>query len=165
MPSKVYKIDETTIVFGSEVGDDVAWSSESISDGAGRQSAFHDQGVGTTARALEWMYRIYTQAVATPTVGNVNQMYLKTSDGTHADNDDGTGDAAVSAENKLKNLRFLESPIVDEAAANVEYVSEGIIEIPHRYFGIVMWNSMGSATTTDDSETKAEFTPIPPEIQ
>ena len=75
MANKLYKVDETAIVFGSEVGDDVAWSSENISDGSGRQSALYDQGAGGTARALRWMYRIYTQAQATPTVGQALRMY------------------------------------------------------------------------------------------
>ena len=103
----------TSIIFGSEVADDVAWSSESIADAAGRQSAFHDQGADATARPHYWRYRIYTQLQATPTVGNSVRFLLKTSDGTHPDNDDGTGDAAISSINKLKNLVELKPVIVD----------------------------------------------------
>lgn len=165
MVNKLYKVDETAIIFGSEGGDTVAWSSESIANAAGRQSALYDQGAGGTARALRWMYRIYTQAQATPTMGRALRMYLKTSDGTHPDNDDGTGDLAVSAEDKLRNLIPLRSPIVDQVASDIEFVSQGVILIPARHFGVVMWNDMGSAVTTDVAETKAIFTPIPPELQ
>lgn len=165
MANKVYMITETSIVFGSEVGDDVAWSTESIASGAGRQSAFHDRGADGTARAFVYRYRFYTQAQATPTVGNACRLYNKTSDGTHPDNDDGTSDAAVSAEDKLKNLTPLRGAIVDEAAANIEYVSKGRIAIAERYFGPVLWNAMGSTITADAAETKAVFTPIVHEVQ
>lgn len=160
MSNETYIEHGTAVVFGSEVGDDVAWSTENISDGAGRQASLYDQGAEGTARPERWQYRFYTQAQATPTVGNMLECHLKTSDGSHPDNDDGASDAAVSAADKLKNLTLLLSPIVDEAAANVEFVSKGTIRIPHRYFGPVLWNAMGSAVTNDAGETKAVFTPI-----
>lgn len=160
MSNELYIKTGTEVVFGSEVGDDVAWSSESVSNGAGRQSALYDQGADGTARPEWWRYRIFTQAVATPTVGGINQCYLKTSDGAHPDNDDGTSDAAVSAADKLKNLTPLNSPIVDEAAADVEFAKRGRCRIPERHFGIADWNGMGSATTADAAETKAIFTQI-----
>ena len=165
MPNALYEKQGTAIVFGSEGGDDVAWSTENISDGAGRQSAFHDQGADGTARPSFWRYRVYTQAQATPDLGNSLELYLKTSDGTHPDNDDGTSDAAVSSEDKLKNLIPLQPIIVDEASGDVEFVCTGVIYIPQRYFGIVLWNEMGSAITNDVAETKATFTPVYWELQ
>ena len=160
MSNEAYVNHGTAVVFGSEAGDNVAWSTEGIADGAGRQATLYDQGAEGTARPLYWQYRIYCQAQATPTVGNELEVYLKTSDGSHPDNDDGGTDAAVSAEDKLKNLIRLRSPIVDQAAGNIEFVAHGIIEIPERYFAPVLWNSMGAATTADAAETKAVFTPI-----
>lgn len=161
----IYTKFGTSITFGSEAGDTVAWSTENIANAAGRQSALYDQGADTTPRPVAWRYRIYTQAQATPTIGLSLRCYLKTSDGTHLDNDDGTGDDAVSAIAKLSNLTPLRSPIVDEAAANVEFVSQGVIEILPRYFGIVLWNAMGSSVTNDAAETKAIFTPIFDDVQ
>ena len=168
MPNLIYIDPETEIVYGSEVGDDVAWSSESIGDGAGRQSALGDLGAGP--RASRHSLRIFCQAVATPTLAAINEMFLKTAGSETAtpsnpDNDDGTGDLAVSSVNKLKNLHFVRSPIVDEAAANIEFVASCIVEILARHVAIVMWNEMGSATTADAAETKAILTPIPDEIQ
>lgn len=165
MANKLYKVDETTITFGNDT-DTVLWIPEGRADGVGRQSALHDQGAGGTARALRWMYRIYTQLQATtPVLGKSMRMYLKTSDGTHADNDDGTGEAVLSDEEKLRNLTPLRSPIVDQVAASIEIVSQGIILIPARHFGVVMFNDTGAAISTTASETKAIFTPIPPELQ
>lgn len=161
----VYMKHGTPITFGSEGTDTCDWTTEALANAAGRQSVMYDQGDPTTPRPLLWEYRIYTQAQATPTVGQRFNVYLKTSDGTHPDNDDGAGDAAVSSINKLVNLTLLQSPIVDEAAANIEYVAKGVIEIPWRYFGVVAWNAMGSAVTNDVAETKAIFTPIFEDIQ
>lgn len=165
MANEIYIYHGTEIVFGSEVGDDVAWSSESVANGAGRQSSFYDWGADGTARPWWCRYRIYVQAQATPTVGNLFETYLKTSDGTNPDNDDGASDAAVSAADKLKNLDPLKSPMVDEAAANVQFVRRGVVRIPERYFGVAGWNAMGSTTTADASETKAVFTQIYPQQQ
>ena len=160
MPTDFYIDHGTTIVFGSEVGDDVAWSTESIGNGAGRQAALHDLGADGTARPRLYRYRFHTQAQATPTVGNYCDLRGKTSDGTHPDNDDGAGDAAVSAEDKLSNLMILTPARVDQAAANIEFVSIGTISLWHRYFAPVLWNAMGSAITADAAETKLHLTPV-----
>lgn len=165
MANKVYRVSETAIVFGSEGGDDVDWSTESIADNAGRQSALYDRGVLTTAKAGLYHYRFYAQFQATPTVGDACYLYMKTSDGAHPDNDDGAGDAAVSAENKLRNLRPLKPIIVDEAAANIEMVCSGAVEIYDRHVGFVLWNESGATITADVAETKLILTPIPDEIQ
>ena len=160
MVAALYYRTGTPIIFGSEVADDVAWSTESIAAAAGRQSALHDQGADGTARPAYWRYRFYTQCQATPAVGKAIDLRLKTSDGTHLDNDDGAGDAAISSINKLLNLWPLVPAIVDEAAANIEYVSHGSVLILPRYFGVAFWNPTGNATiTTDVAETKAVFTP------
>lgn len=160
MANEFYIKHGTEISFGSEVGDDVAWTMDSQANAGGQQSAFHDQGAEGTARPLFWQYRIVTQAQATPTVNNALRCFLKTSNGTYADNSDGTTDTDVTSINKLLNLEPLNSPIVDEAAANVMFVRGGMIPIPHRYFGVVGWNAMGATVTADEAETKALFTPL-----
>lgn len=165
MATDFYIDHGTTIVFGSEVGDDVAWSTENISNGAGRQATLYDLGADGTARPEAYRYRFHTQAQASPTAGNSCELYMKTSDGTHPDNDDGATDAAVSASNKLKNLDVLKPAICDEAAANIEFVSKGIIRLPHRYCAPVLWNALGSAITNDAAETKLHLTPIYPQSQ
>jgi hypothetical protein len=169
MANKVYINPETLLSFGSEGTDDADWSTESITNNAGRQSAMYDLGVGP--RALRYAFRFYTQFQATPTLGAALRVYMKTAGPedsatpAHPDNDDGTGDAAVSAIDKLNNLHHIGSVIVDEAAANVEMVVSGIIEIPNRHVGFVFWNASGATVTTDVAETKLELVPLPDEIQ
>lgn len=168
MPNKLYQNDETASLFGSEAGDDVAWTTESVADGAGRQSATLD--LGAAPRAYRYLLEVWTQFQATPTAGNALRVYIKesgseTATADHPTNDDGTGDAAVSDEDKLKNLDPVLSVAVDEAAADVEMGAKAIIEIPVRHIQLVLWNDSGATTTADAAETKARLTPLPPEIQ
>ena len=161
---KLYTIQESTsYLFGSEGGGEVAWTTESVANNAGRQSAFLDLGVLTTARATRFRYRFYTQFQATPTIDIVGlNLYLKTSDGTHPDNDDGTGDVAVSALSKLNNVDYLDSINVDQAAANIEMVTHGEFDCFTRYLAFVLWNVSGAAITADAAETKLQLWAIPP---
>lgn len=165
MPNAVYEKFGTAIVFGSEGGDDVDWSTENISSGAGRQSAQADLVALTTARATRYRVRFWTQLQATPTFGRAVQLFAKTSDGSHPLNDDGTGDAALSDEDKLANLLFIGTIVVDEAAANVEMVLEAEIVLRERYVQLVLYNDSGAAITNDAAETKAELIPVYDEIQ
>ena len=160
MANEVYLREGTTIVFGSEGGDDVAWSTESITNTNGRQSAQHDFGV--VPRPDELRIRFYTQCQATPTLGGRIEVYAKTSDHAtlHLDNDDGTGDIALSSPNKLKNLHWVGPAIVDEAAANIEFVFSGRFKTASRYIHFVFVNNSGATITTDVAETKLEMTPI-----
>ena len=52
-------------------------------------------------------------------------MYLKTSDGSHPDNDDGTGDIALSAADKLRNIRQLGAIVIDTDVIAREVVAPG----------------------------------------
>lgn len=171
MANAVYQKLGTAVVFGSEVADDVDWSTENISTAAGRQSDQHDLGVLTTARPLRYLVEFWAQFQATPTVGNICRLYALSAETAsaataHAQNDDGLSDAAVSAENKLRNLTYIGSIVVDEAAANIEMVMPPtIIELPRRYVQLVLWNAAGSAITNDAAETKARLTPLYDEIQ
>lgn len=168
---EVYVLPGTQVLFGSEVGDDVAWTTESVADGAGRQSATYDAGGGVgTARPNRYLIEFWTQLQATPTVGNAVRLYLKeygSESGTpdHPTNDDGSGDIAVSAEDKLRNPRLLDSIIVDEAAANVEMGVKLVVEIDVRHFALVLWNGSGATTSATASATKARVTPLPYQVQ
>lgn len=168
MANKVYINPETAVVFGSEVGDDVAWTTESVADGAGRQSAIHD--LGAAPRTDRYLLEFWSQLQATPTVGSSIELYIKewgSESGTedHPTNDDGSSDAAVSAEDKLRNLRLVGTMVVDEAAANVEMGFKTVVEIGVREFQLVLWNATGASITSDAAETKARVTPLPFEIQ
>lgn len=165
MPNKVYQLPETAISWLASGGDNVL-TLTSLGAGAGRQGALDD--FGTAARATDYLWRFYCKFATTPVVGEVILIYWKTSDGTHPDNDDGTGDAAVSAEDKLSNLKLLGQMIVDEASATPEFVASGFLPrelCAHRYGAPVIWNDTADALSSTAGDHGFIITPIPLEIQ
>lgn len=168
MANKIYVTTEADILVGSEAGDDVALSSESIADNAGRQSANID--LGAYPNTLRYLVEAWTQAQATPTLGTVQRWHAKLGGATgatpdHWTNDDGEGDIALSAQDKLRNCPLLVAIFCDEAAANIEFSAKAIVDIPTRWLAVIEYNDLGSAVTTDAAETKLRLTPLPDEIQ
>ena len=147
--SKAYQVAETEITFKAS-GGTVAFTPTSLGASAGRQSAQHD--FGASARAYMFNWTAYVKFATAPVVGETIDIYAKTSDGTHIDNDDGTTDAAVSAADKLKNLHYLGSIMVDEAGSTPEFSASGRVQLSRRYFQVVFWNATAdglSATAAD----------------
>lgn len=166
MANKVYQHDETVIHFvpaAAAQAEDAAFEVHNLAAGAGRQSAQHD--FGTSARASLFVWRAFVQFATAPVVAETVDIYLKTSEGTHPDNDDGTGEGAVSADDKLRNLHFIGSIVVDEAAADIEMVASGLIEIRARYVNVVFENSTADGLTNDVDENGFNLTPVPDELQ
>ena len=158
MTSKAYlAAPEAAITFLSSTGT-VVHTLTSLASAAGRQSAQHDFGASARAFIFEW--RAWCQFATAPVVGDSVDWYYKTSDGTHLDNDDGTGDAAVSAEDKLKNLKYIGSIIVDEASLTPEFSASGVIAIYHRYIHIVAFNNTADALSATALEHGFSLTPL-----
>jgi len=145
MTAKAYLLTETALEFKASAGD-VTFTPTSLAATAGRQSAEHD--FGAAARAANFTWRAYLQFATAPVVGQVVDIYAKTSDGTHDDNDDGATDAAVSAQDKLRNLYYLGSVIVDEASTTPEFSASGQCFLPARYFQVVWWNATDDALSS-----------------
>ncbi len=163
MANKVYQIAETDITWLASGGTN-ALTLTSLSAGAGRQGARHD--FGTSARPIRFAWRAWIKANATPTVGQVIEVYIKTSDGTHSDNSDGTSDSAVSSGDKRHNLQRLGIIVIDQASTTPEFVASGMVELPHRYVQPVLWNAMSAiALSATASDHGFKLTPIVDEIQ
>ncbi len=164
MPTKILARREVEIVWKSTGGDQL-FTPTSLANGAGHQGARHDLygALGAASDRYEW--RLAFQLTGTPTVGDNVRVYLATWDegGGRGDNDDGTGDIAVSAEDKLRNLHWIGNVQVDEAVV-VETVGSGIVTIISRYVSPVVWNE---AIAWSATATVFEFslTPVPPESQ
>ena len=139
MTSKAYALTETPITF-KDSGGTVVFTPTSLATVTGRQSAQHDFGAGTTARAFVFNWRAYVEFSTTPVVGETVDIYLKTSDGTFVDNDDGTSDAALSSVDKLNNLQYIGSIVVDEAATAIPMVAHGQVTLNNRYVQVVFYN-------------------------
>ena len=158
-----------TALSWKDSGGTYALTFKGLGTGAGRQGATHDFGVAAVAHRFAWQCMVHFDTGTTPVVGEVIRIYLKTSpDGTNWDNDDGEGDIAVSAENKLSNLTYLGAIVVDEAAADVPMQASGIVEIAAKEIAPVIWNATVNDNLDDDtSPTNSLFilTPYPLEIQ
>ena len=163
MTSKSYVSPETAITFRAS-GGDVALTLTSLGSSAGRQSAEHDLGASARADRYEW--RAWVKFATTPVVGELVKLFLKTSDGTHDDNDDGATDAAVSAEDKLRNLRYIGAIEVDEASTTPEFSASGVIhDLTSRYIQIVFWDETADGLSATAGDHGFDLTPIPPQGQ
>ena len=171
MANLIYQNSEATIWFvpaAAAQPENYAFEMHNIAAGAGRQSAHWDRGVGAVPALFAW--RAFVQFIANPVIPETVDFYLKTSGSDasatiHPDNDDGTGSAAVSAEDKLNNLQYLGSIVVDEAVLDKPMVASGTVYITARGVNVVMWNSTVDALTNDVDENGFYLTPVPDEIQ
>lgn len=160
---KLYGVSETGLTWASSGGDELL-TLTSLGAAAGRQGALHDFNLGT-AKAIVMKWRFWCQFATNPVVGEIVQVRWKRGDGTHYDNDDGTGDIAVSSINKLNNVDLLKSLIVDEALQDIEMSTGGILVITEEFGGPVIWNATADAFTTTALEHKFTLTPIVNELQ
>ena len=166
MTNLIYQSDGTALWFvpaAAAQAEDAAFEMHNIATTVGRQSAQQDLGSGARASFYHW--RAWVQFATTPVVGEIVRFYVKTSDGNYPDNDDGTTEGALSAEDKLRNLHYIGAIQVDEAAADVEMVASGMIEIRARYINIVMYNATVDSLTNDVDENGFVLIPVPDQIQ
>ena len=156
--SKAYLLEETAVTWLSSTGDELI-TLTSLATVTGRQGAQHD--FGAAARAPEYAWRAWVKFATTPVVGETVGVYWKSSDGTSPDNDDGTGDIALSAEDKLKNLTYLGAIVVDEAATGVLMVGSGDVYLPHRYGSPVFYNNTVDSLSSTALDHGFSLTPVP----
>ncbi len=171
MPNLINRNRETTLFFvpaAAAQAETQIFELDSLAAGAGIQSAIHDLGEAAVSRI--WYWTAFIQFATTPVLGETVDFYLKTAGNSasstgHPDNDDGTTAGAVSAEDKLKNLHYIGSIVVDEAVADIEMVKSGEVRISARAFQVVAWNASADALTTDVDENGFWISPAPDEIQ
>ena len=159
MTSKAYlAAPETAVTFRSSTGT-VVHTLTSVATDNGRQSAQHD--FTDAARPFLYRWRAWAKFAATPVVGETLDWYYKSglTASTILDNDDGTGDIAVSSEDKLKNLHYIGSIVVDEAATT-EMVASGTIVIYERFINIVAFNKSTAALSATALDMGFSLTPI-----
>ena len=172
MTAKVFQIGAADIVWrdtGSSPTE--LFTNTSLGFGAGRQGARHDFGVITNAREHLFDWWAFVKFGTAPALDETIDVYWKGyhQAGVHSMNDDGNGDAALSAEDKLKNLIYLGSIVVDEASATPEFANGNHgdpVWLPHRFGMPVFWNASAadnlSATAADHGFI---LTPTVPQAQ
>jgi hypothetical protein len=165
---KLYGVAETVTTWTDTTGD-LALTFNNLAFGAGRQGATLDIGAITTAKSLWWAYELRIQWDTTPIVDELVRLALKRSvDGSIWDNDDGTGNIALSSLNKLKNCLPLTPAVCDEAAADIDTVSRGVIFLPRniRYVAPIVYNgSAGDNLQATNNVCYFKLWPVPPELQ
>lgn len=164
MANLVYVKAQTTITWLASGGTNVL-TLTSVASAAGRQGAMHNFNFDATSLSRRYEWRFYCKFATAPVVGEVIYIYWKSSDGTHYDNDDGTGDAAVSAQDKLKNLKLIGVLVVDEASTTPEFSASGEFEIHGLEGAPVIWNATADALSGTAADHGFILTPIPDEIQ
>jgi len=158
----IYIHPETEIAWLNTGGDET-FTGTSLASSAGRQGDMRD--FGTAPRSKSYAWRAACVFGTAPVVGARVDIYWKTSDGSYADNDDGSADAAVSAEDKLRNLHYLGAIVVDEAASGIVSVASGVLDINHREGGPVFWNDGTAHFSATASHHHFHLVPIPDEVQ
>ena len=158
--SKAYlAAPETAVTFRSSTGT-VVHTLTSLAAGAGRQSAQHD--FTDSARAYIYRWRAWCSFTTDPVVGETVDWYYKSglTASTILDNADGTGDIALSSVDKLKNLHYIGSIVVDEAAAATVFVASGTIAIHERFINIVCYNDTADALSATALDMGFSLTPL-----
>lgn len=161
MANNVYQTLETAVTWLASGGTEL-FTPTSLATVSGRQGAHHDFTTAAVSRRFGW--RAWLKPGGTRVVGEFIDIYLKTSDGTRHDNDDGTGDIAVSSVDKLRNLQYLGTIYIDENAA-VEMVAHGEVFLPHRYAAPIFWNNTANTLSTTAADYGFSMTPVTDQIQ
>lgn len=161
MANLIYTKLETAITWLSSGGTET-FTPTTLASAAGRQGAHHDFGTASVGRRFAW--RAWIKPGGTRVVGERVEVYLKTSDGTSPDNDDGTTDIAVSAQDKLRNCQLIGIIQIDENAA-VTMAASGVVEIFHRYAAPIFWNATANSLSTTAADFGFSLTPASDEVQ
>ena len=157
MTSKAYVLEETAILVNGEVSADVALSAEGVADAAGRVSAVQDWGAGPRAFMYDWVCEVQWQA--TPTQYGTLDIYLAEYDESGVPPGDiGTSDAALGDVDQLRNLRYIGSVTVEDAATTL-MVASGSFESTKQYHQFVVLNDGGATINATDSNFVLRVTP------
>ena len=165
--SKQYINPESAITFAdSAQTPTVTITLTALQTVTGRVSAQYDRGASARAAHFKWTFT--TQLNGTNIVGAEVQLYIARGDGTAAgqiDGNVGTTDAALASANKVNNLQYLGSLIVDQTTTNTTMTVSGYCFIPSRYISLVVYNATTLPLTTSTSVHTFTLIPTPFEMQ
>ena len=164
MANKILHVRETTIKFAdSAQTPDENLTISALAAGAGRISVRHDFGAAAKSRLYEW--RATVQWGTAPIAGESIDIYLSTSDGTNPDGEEGTVDAALSNDDKLKNMHYIGSIIADVETASTDQTGSGFFNLNAQHASIVVFNNSIDALKTSTTVHAVLITPVPDEVQ
>lgn len=145
---------------------------ESVSNNAARQSAKVDLGDN---RAVRYAVRAAFEIAATPTAGNVIELWWAPSSSSSAANRNPGGvsgsDSAYSGyssnlDASIKQLVYIGDFVCTAQATGTVQVAEvGFVAPRERYGTLVVYNKSGAALHSDSAEINVVFDPIVEEVQ
>jgi hypothetical protein len=150
----------TALLISGIVGADYAWSVEGVTNGAGRVSAQIDLGAVPREYIFHWSCEIQFQA--TPTQYNTFDIYIAEAidaDSTQISGDEGASDAALGDVDSVRNMRYIGSVVVENAAASEKNVASGTFVTYSRYISMVCINNSGATVNATDSNFRFDITP------
>ena len=171
MANKIYQIPESPLWFVPAAAAQAAtepFEIHNLASAAGRMSDPYDRGTNARPALFEWTaFCQWATPAVLPQTLDVYLKYMGTdaSATAYPTNDDGVAEGAVSAIDKLNNLDYIGSIVVDQAAQDIPTARRGTVYITARTFQVVFWNKSDDALTNDVDENGFFLTPVPDEIQ
>lgn len=166
-PNKVWMLLGTRLTFtdsGSTGGNiDLA----NTGAGAGKYSDRYDKNALVSASGAMpylWRWDISVQTTSAPTVNDVIELYVITSNGTQVQGNLGTTKAALATD-KRKNLTLAGILIVDQTSGSTTMTASGYVEIRERYFSVAVWNATTQTLVNSAGVNVVGMTPQSLEIQ
>lgn len=161
MANELYVRNGTALLFNGEAtGVAAAWSVEGLTNSAGRVCAQYDLGAAPRPYEFNWSCEIQCQA--TPVQGQTFDLYIATApdhDATQISGDVGNADAALGDVDMLRNLQYIGSVVVENAAAGEKFVASGTFICTQRYISPVAYNGTGASINGTDSNFRFDVTP------
>lgn len=161
MANEAYINKGTARLAGGEIGADVAWSMEGVTNANGRVSAQYDLGVAPRPGMIEWSCEVQFQA--TPTQGKGLELYVAFApdhDSTQIDGDVGATDAALGDVDMRRNLMPIGYVVSENAAASEKCVASGRFMATMRYISFVGYNDSGATINATDTNFRFDFRPV-----
>lgn len=163
MPSKLYQHRESAITW-KDSGGSAAITLASLASGALRAGALVDLEAANAYRSPLFAWRAWVRFNAAPAVGEQVSVYLRTSDGTVPDHDEGTGDVAVTS-GRERNMMALLPVNAIAASSTIIMARAGLIVLPQRWVAPVFFNRAGAALHATANECGFSLSPVPWEAQ
>ncbi len=133
-----------------------------LAAGAGRISDRWDRGDAHLPMWYRW--KAVVQFETAPVVGEYVEIVKSESDGTNADGNVGTADAALTAGQK-SNCKTLGIVKVQTTDVDASFVASGMTLIAERYVSFGVWNATADNLAAHNDVSFVELTPVVEEIE
>lgn len=161
MANKIYYAPETAIRF-KDTDATYTLTLNNLAAGTGRIGDRVDRGAGSLPAEYGW--RACFQFETAPVVGESVEVLVAGSDGTVADGNVGTTDAALTA-GPASNLDVVGIVRVQTTDVDTNNIASGTFMLKDRYFSIGVFNRTADGLAAHNDVSWVEVWPVPPEIQ